>query len=141
MYCKVYVKCGHVGINNCIKIWLPIEAENKKDAAEIARYAPRVKHHHKDAIIDVKVISKKEFDDLITINKADPYLNCHSKQEQNKIIDLYERIEEDYYNTSKKENPIQHEYTIYKNRMVRNVRKYSKYNNYFYNEEEYLYVN
>lgn len=142
MFCKVYVKCGHVGINNCINVWMPVEAENKREAARIARWLPRVKHHHKDAILDVVIISKNEFDHLIQTNTNDPYLNCHSKQEQNRIEDLYTRIEEDTYNLKKNETIIKRVYSVYKNKLVRNVKKYVKYNNYFDDyKEEYSYAN
>lgn len=142
MYCKVFVKCGHVGVNNCINVWMPVEAENRKEAANIARWLPRVKHHHKDAIIDVVKIDKDEYDELVEINSNDPYLNCHSIQEQNMIEDLYERIEDDKSNSSKKKEKIEKHYSVYKNTLVRNVRKYIKYNNYFdYVKEDYDYVN
>ena len=136
MYCKVLVKCGHVGIHNCINVWMPVEAENRKEAAAKARWMPRVKHHHKDAILDVVIISKEEYDELIEINKNDPYLNCHSKQEQNCIDDLYYRIKEDTYNSSKKGQK-ETIYFIYKNKLIRNVKKYAKFNHYFdsYKEE------
>ena len=142
MYCKVFVKCGHVGINNCINVWMPVEAENRKEAASIARWLPRVKHHHKDAIIDVVKIDKDEYDELVELNSKDPYLNCHSVQDQNKIENLYERIEEDKRNTSKKKEKNKRKLAIYKNTLVRNIKKFIKYNNYFdYKMEEYDYAN
>ena len=137
MYCKVLVKCGHVGINNCINIWLPIEATNRKDAAAKARWMPRVKHHHKDAILNVSEISKEEYYELIEINNNDPYLNCHSKQDQNCIDDLYTRIIEDTYNSSKNKKNDKKLF-IYKNRLIRNVKKYAKFNHYFDSFKEEL---
>ncbi len=135
MYYKVYVKCGHVGINNCINVWMPVIAETKKEAAAKARWIPRVKHHHKDAILDVVRIDEEEYYELIKKNKCDPFLNCHSKQEQNCIDNLYVRIEEDTYNTSKIKK-YEKIYMIYKNRLVRNVKKYAKFNHYFDNTKE-----
>ena len=54
---EVICKCGHVGKQHYIEISFPIIAENGREAAKKARYLPRVKHHHKDAIINVRKIT------------------------------------------------------------------------------------
>ena len=92
-YFKVTCKCGHVGIKYCIRISFPIVATCGKDASSIARYIPRVKHDHKDAILDCKEISYNEYLELQIINNNDPYLKCECKQEQEMIDNFSSRLE------------------------------------------------
>lgn len=94
-YFKVTCKCGHVGVKHFIRISFPIISATGKDAAKIARYLPRVKHEHKDAILDCKEITYEEFLELKTINDNDPYLRCSNKQEQEMIEDFYLRLEDE----------------------------------------------
>lgn len=88
---EVVCKCGHVGRGQYIEISFPVTADSKKDAAAIGRNIPRVKHHHKDAVLKVIEISNKEYFDLIEKNKNDPYLHCRNIQEQN-CLDLTDRL-------------------------------------------------
>lgn len=88
---EVKCKCGHVGRKNYIVIAFAVSAENGREAAAKARYFPRVKHDHKDAIISVRKITDEEFDSLLKFNNKDEYLHCTNRQEQN-LIDLSERI-------------------------------------------------
>lgn len=90
-YYKVICKCGHLGRKKYIPISFPVKATSGKEAAAIARYFPRVKHEHKDAILMVKEMSYSEYLELIEINNNDPYLHCHSRREQNEICDLTAR--------------------------------------------------
>lgn len=90
-YYAVTCKCGHVRIGNYIPITFGVIAENGREAARIARDIPRVKHHQKDCIISCRRISKEEFDEILQKNDEDPYLLCHSRQEQ-KQYDLSDRI-------------------------------------------------
>lgn len=92
-YFKVTCKCGHVGAKHYIKISFPVIAATGKGAAEIARYIPRVKHDHKDAILECKEITFTEFEELQEINRHDPYLCCECKQEQEMIEDFSDRLE------------------------------------------------
>ena len=92
-YFKVTCKCGHVGIKYFIRISFPIVATCGKDASSIARYIPRVKHDHKDAILDCKEISYNEYLELQIINNNDPYLKCACKQEQEMIDNFSSRLE------------------------------------------------
>ena len=92
-YFKVTCKCGHVGNKYFIRISFPIVATCGKDASSIARYIPRVKHDHKDAILDCKEISSKEYLELQIINNKDPYLKCECKQEQEMIDSFSSRLE------------------------------------------------
>lgn len=84
---SVTAKCGHVGKDFYIPITFAIRAENGREAAAIVRQKPRVKHHHKDAIIDVKRISETEEREINYQNRQDPYLQCNNIQEQRAIID------------------------------------------------------
>ena len=85
-YYAVHCRCGHVGVNNYIKIVFPVIAKNGKDAAARARQFARVKHDKKNAIIDCYEITHGEYEILIQNNKNDPYLKCKNIQEQ-KLID------------------------------------------------------
>lgn len=92
-YFKVTCKCGHGGIKYFIRISFPIIASCGKDAAAIARYIPRVKHDHKDAILDCKEITREEYFELKAINDNDPYLKCECKQDQDLIENFASRLE------------------------------------------------
>ena len=87
-YFKVVAKCGHIGRKHYIPVAFAVEAEDGKEAAKLTRFFSRVKHNHKDAILDCKEVSYEEFSELKTINLNDEYLKCHSRQEQ-KMITTY----------------------------------------------------
>ena len=97
-YFMVIAKCGHVGKKNYIPVKFAVVAESGKEAAKKVRQFPRVKHDHKDAILDVSCITLEEFLEIKEINYNDPYLKCHSRQEQNLITNLAERMVEDLHN-------------------------------------------
>lgn len=84
-YYAVTAQFGHVGRGKYIPKTIPVYAENGREAAEKVRWMPRVKHHRKDAIIDVRNISEEEYLKLKEINKNDPYFKVGSKQEQEKL--------------------------------------------------------
>ena len=111
-YYRVLTKCGHVGRNGYVPIQFAIVAETGKEAAKIARDMPRVKHHHKDAILKVEEISKSIYKEIREINANDPYLHCHSIQEQNEICDLADRIvrekKEEICNNSDRKNRLEY---------------------------------
>ena len=67
---KVTAKCGHVGRNHYVVKNFPVQASNGREAAKIARDLPRVKHHHKDAIINVEEITFSEYYLLIQQNNS-----------------------------------------------------------------------
>ncbi len=96
-YFAVETKCGHVGKSKCIYIWFAVKAENGKVAAAKAREFKRVKHHHKYAIREVREISFGEYIQLQLANANDPYLHCKNVQQQRRLNNLEERIEEDEY--------------------------------------------
>ena len=100
----VTVKLGHVGKNKYIVKVLPIIANNAKEAAKIARVTPRVKHHAKDAILDVNKIEETMYIELEENYNNDPYFSCKNIQEQrNRCKD----IEKDIYNMEDEDIDIQ----------------------------------
>lgn len=94
----VIAKYGHVGMKNYIPVKFAVVAESGKEAAKKVRQFPRVKHGHKDAILDVRYITLKEFLEIKEINDNDPYLKCHSRQDQKLIVNLVERMVADLHN-------------------------------------------
>ena len=92
----VTTKCGHVGKKAYMPITFPVKAENGREAAKIARAFPRVKRHHKDAILKCEKVDRVKFVEQIKINNEDPYLHVVSKQEQQIIVEnIEQRIVED----------------------------------------------
>lgn len=81
-YYKVVAKCGHVGRGHYILKDFFIEAEDGKEAAYMVRFRPRVKHHWKDAIVTVTLISKEEFIRGRELQKNDLYFNVTNSTEQ-----------------------------------------------------------
>ena len=81
-YFAVTVKFGHVGQHKCIIKTVPLTAESGKEAAYLARWMPRVKHHDKHAIIDVKEIDLEAYFILMIEKSLDPYFQCKNIQEQ-----------------------------------------------------------
>lgn len=81
-YYKVLAKCGHVGRNNYTLKEFGVIANSAKESAAFVRNAPRVKHHHKDAIRSVEEISYEEYIALKKSNSTDPFFLSHSRQEE-----------------------------------------------------------
>ena len=123
---EVLCKCGHVGRKNYIPIAFPVCANSKKEAAKIARDIPRVKHHHKDAILDVKEITYEEYEILLEHNRNDEYLLCHNIQQQNQL-NLSERLIEDpHYQTDTLLTVLENKIKVYKKQKVKNPKKFFK---------------
>lgn len=97
-YYEVTAKCGHVGRKKFIPIKFAVKAKDGKEAAKKVREFPRVKHDHKDAIIDVVKIDYNTFAEIRKNNNNDPYLHCSNRKEQNIIKNLNERLEVDLRN-------------------------------------------
>ena len=119
-YFKVTCKCGHVGKKYFIRISFPIIAASRKDASSIARYIPRVKHDHKDAILECVVISELDFFLLKEENNNDPYLKCDCVQEQRNIIDFSSRLklEPKYLNKEKRNKRDSVKYRLKKEKYI-----------------------
>ena len=95
---KVTCKCGHTGSRKTyIPKTFPIKASNAKEAAQIARWIPRCKHHHKDCIIEVKQCSYEDYIELKKMNKEDPYFSCSCIQEQKLLGIDYLFLEDPHY--------------------------------------------
>ena len=99
----VRAKCGHVGRQHYIPVDFPIKAKDAKEAAFLAKKMARVKRDHKDAIINVKQVSKESYLKQIEINQHDPYLCIKTAHEQDKIVDMIkDRFVEDPHYIPKK---------------------------------------
>lgn len=132
-YFMVIAKCGHVGRKNYIPIKFAVVAESGKDAAKKVRQFPRVKHNHKDVILDVRCITLEEFLEIKEINNNDPYLKCHSKQEQNLIVNLAERMVADLHNVKQElDKQARKDRVAYKLRKFKILEEYSKKEDYYY---------
>ena len=133
-YYLVKTKCGHVGRAKFIPIIFPVIADNGKEAAKKARQIARVKHNHKDAILDVQRVTLEEFECQLTINDNDPYLHVKNKQEQKKIVDLEKRLLADEHNDkSKLKKNNDKSYKRKKQKIIANAYEYEKRNYYFEN--------
>lgn len=86
---EVQCKGGHVGKGYYYPMVLYIKAESRKDAAQIARQSPRVKHDHKDCIQSVRKISGSEYQIGQKKNAADGYYRACSKQEMQRLCPNY----------------------------------------------------
>ena len=91
-YYKVTAKCGHVGRGNYVPINFAVRADSASSASQIAKRFPRVKKQLWDCIIACVEISKKEYKELLRINKNDPYLNCRCARDHSLILDEAERV-------------------------------------------------
>lgn len=96
-YYEVIAKCGHVGRKHYVPVKFAVIAEDGKEAAKMVRDFPRVKHDHKDAILNVNKIDYERFQEIVEMNRNDPYLKCHSRQEQKLLDNLEERLEDDLH--------------------------------------------
>lgn len=124
---SVVTKCGHVGRGFFIPITFPVRAETAREAAQIARNIPRVKHHHKDAIQSVQEVTREEYAALKKQNASDPYLCCQNVQGQRALLDgIRDRIVEE----QKEEKRIKKEKKnarYYRGKeAIRNVKNYLK---------------
>lgn len=84
-YYKVLARCGHVKKGRYIEKWFYVEEESKKEAAQIIRNTPRVKHHKKKAIEDVRTISFEEYLLGLKAMGADPYFKVHNSTDQRRV--------------------------------------------------------
>ena len=131
MMYEVQAKCGHVGRNMYTLKTFAVEAETGSLAAALVRNQPRVKHHHQDAILQVKVIDIDRYREIKAANQADPYFTCHSIQEQRRLCSNLIVFEErrEQYRESKPEKQGKSRYDG--KQKIRNLRKYMKHNNRF----------
>ena len=85
MFFEVKAKCGHVGKHNYVIKIFYTRANCAKDAAKKIRYAPRVKHDRKDAILEVREIDYLDYKNGVQKNKDDEYFNIHNSSDQKRI--------------------------------------------------------
>lgn len=84
-YYKVLARCDHVKKGHYIEKWFYVEEESKKEAAQIIRNTPRVKHHKKKAIEDVRTISFEKYLLGLKAMGADPYFKAHNSTNQRRV--------------------------------------------------------
>ena len=84
-YYKVLARCDHVKKGHYIEKWFYVEEESKKEAAQIIRNSPRVKHHKKKAIEDVRTISFEKYLLGLKAMGADPYFKAHNSTNQRRV--------------------------------------------------------
>lgn len=89
-YYKIEARCGHVGRNNYIIKSFFLRAEDGKEAALKARKMPRVKHHHKYAIVSVNEIEYDEYLNGLNEISNDSYFLAHNSSEQRAICNFAE---------------------------------------------------
>lgn len=82
MFYRVKAKCGHVGRNCYVEKYFYVKAASGKEAAKKVRDFPRVKHHHKDAILSVERISYDEYMQGVESSSADSYFHVKNSSEQ-----------------------------------------------------------
>ncbi len=131
-YYAVECKCGHTGSRKTyIPIKFAIKASSKKEAAKIGRGIARCKHDHKDCILGVEELSYQEYLIVRHKNLNDPFLRCHSIQEQN-LYDLSDRVVPDphYYimNKEKRTREKQIHQTFQGKEKIRNPKKFIRFN-------------
>ena len=86
MFFEVKAKCGHVGKHNYVIKNFYTRANCAKEAAKKIRFAPRVKHDRKDAILEVKEIDYQDYKNGVLKNKNDEYFNIHNSSDQKRIF-------------------------------------------------------
>jgi hypothetical protein len=134
MMYEVEAKFGHVGKNQYVIKIIPVIAASGSDAAAYVRKMPRVKHHHPDAIRQVRVVDAPRYWELVELHEADPYFQCRSIQEQRVMCPDLELLPEcrDEHSETKMREVSKRDFFVGKQR-IRNPRKYL--NNYYYREE------
>ena len=125
-YYLVEAKCGHVGKGYYIPIVFPIKAGSATEAAAAARKKPRVKHHHRDAILSVKEVAFCDYEEQAYVNSFDPYLLCRSRKEQMQVFDAigHRIIEDGEKGPTDAEQPKKAFYDGKK--VIRNIRQFAR---------------
>lgn len=127
-------KCGHVGRSHYVIISFPLMARSRKEAAKIARELPRVKHDHKDAVLNVLRIDKERYAELMEMNNYDQYLHCTCVQDQN-VIDLSDRLMDERCSEYRVHHKEENKKMLYCNK--RKIRKQKRYMTRYYDIEKF----
>lgn len=130
---KVVAKCGHVGKGHYVEKVFAVKAKDGKDAAEKVRRFPRVKHHHKDAIRSVDLISIGEYMAIQEEQEKDPFFFCKNIQDQRAY---YEENIMDEPEGFLKDKEISRKPVFVGKKRLRNLRKYITMNQ-IYNDMRY----
>lgn len=129
-YFIVKVKCGHVGKQFYIPIDFPIMAYDSKEAANIAKKIPRVKHDHKDVILSIREVTFSIYQEQKEKNNDDPYLKIKSKHDQEQyMVEIEKRriLDSHYYrNKDKRKNKIIKKYDTTVDYKIKKVETYSR---------------
>lgn len=126
-YFTVTAKCGHVGKGCYIPITFAVKASSAAEAASVTRSLPRVKHHHKDAILSVQEVDQDDYEDRYYINSFDPYLQCTNKKEQMQEFDaIYFRIQQEDGAELRSKRSLPDKPVYDGKRRIRNVRRYAR---------------
>lgn len=136
MLFEVQAKCGHVGKNMYTLKTFAVNASSRAEAAALVRNLPRVKHHHRDAILRVAEIDRKRYYEIQCLNQQDPYFQCHSIQEQRRLctaLTVFEERKED--TRHKKVSSLQGKPIFDRKQRIRNAKKYMRHNQ-FYEEND-----
>lgn len=124
----VEAKFGHVGRNQYIIKEIPVSASSKTEAASIVRNMPRVKHHHPDAIRQVRTVDAPRYWECVAVHNADPYFKCRSIQEQRALcpdMELHPECQSSSYDSKKKE--ISRKNVFNGKERIRNPKRYINY--------------
>lgn len=121
----VKTKCGHVGKDKFILKDFPVKAFSKKEAARIARYIPRVKHHWKDAIVSVEQVCDIEYESLRKKNSNDPFLCATNIQEQRIYCYNLDIIDQTNINENKRTKRASVYYRLKKMRIIEESYNYA----------------
>jgi len=83
----VTAKCGHVGRHQYYEGKFFVRALTASEAARIVRFMPRVKKHHRDAILHVRQVSHEEYLIGAEEYRNNPYFKCESKWQQRQVLE------------------------------------------------------
>lgn len=104
---EVQAKCGHVGKDRYFRGTFYVIAQSGKEAAAQVRNFPRVKHHHKDAIIGVTEITESQYELGLAEIRNNPYYICTNVQEQRAAMeDILDFIEDEIRTESKEDDRV-----------------------------------
>ena len=103
-YFKVLAKCGHVGKNKYITKWFYVKAYSSKEAAGKVKLMPRVKHNHKEVILQVIEIEFNKYIQGLKLNSNDNYFKIKNSSDQ-KIYNYFnfDQIYDEIYEDTKEE--------------------------------------
>lgn len=136
-YYIVTAKCGHVGRDRFIPIAFAVMAASGAEAAALTRTMPRVKHHHRDAILSVEKTDWFAYAEQRFINSFDPYLLCGNKREQRQEAEAIDhRVETEPVEEKRRMKTVSEKAVYDGKRRIRNVRRYAREQKFSFNSAE-----